>query len=50
MQVVDNLVINCGNAVIGVTSTNAFDLFYITGTSTYFGEPIFTNILYNIGF
>jgi hypothetical protein len=29
MQVVDNLVINCGNAVIGVSSTNIYNLFYI---------------------
>lgn len=47
LQNVDDIVINCGNAIF--SNNDALNVF--TGSSdSYFGETLVTNILYNIGF
>ena len=47
LQNTDDIVINCGNAIL--ENNDALNVFNGVGDS-YFGETLITNILYNIGF
>ncbi len=48
LQRTDDIVINCGNAIIG--NNDAFNVFAVNNGDTYKGETLVTNILYNLGF
>jgi hypothetical protein len=48
IQRTDDIVINCGNAII--SNNDALDVFSSTNGDSYIGETLVTNILYNLGF
>jgi hypothetical protein len=48
MQRSDDIVINCGNAI--VSNDDAFNVFANNNGDSYTGETLVTNILYNLGF
>ena len=48
MQKTDDIVINCGDAII--SNSDALDVFSSTNGDSYVGETLITNILYNLGF
>lgn len=48
LQRTDDVVINCGNAI--VSNNDALNVFSNTNGDSYTGETFVTNILYNLGF
>ncbi len=48
MQNTDDVVINCGNAII--QNDGVFNVFATNNGDSYQGETLVTNILYNLGF